>query len=44
MAPIEASARWTRPMSMSHEGPDPPPANGEAETEYYESLGPGKGI
>jgi hypothetical protein len=31
-------------MSMSHVGPDPPPASGGAETEYYESLGPGKGI
>jgi hypothetical protein len=31
-------------MSMSHAEPDPPPANVGAETEYYESLGPGKGI
>jgi hypothetical protein len=31
-------------MSVSQSGPHPSPANGGAETEYYESLGPGKGI
>lgn len=31
-------------MSVSQSGPDPPQASGGAETEYYESLGPGKGI
>lgn len=31
-------------MSVSHPGSHPSPANGGAETEYYESLGPGKGI
>jgi hypothetical protein len=31
-------------MSVSSSGPHPPPANGGATTEYYESLGPGKGI
>jgi hypothetical protein len=31
-------------MSVSDSGPHPPPADGGAEAEYYESLGPGKGI
>ncbi len=31
-------------MSVSDPGPHPPPESGGAETEYYESLGPGKGI
>jgi hypothetical protein len=31
-------------MPMGQAGPDPPPASGGAETEYDESLGPGKGI
>jgi hypothetical protein len=31
-------------MSVSHSGSHPPPANGGVETEYDESLGPGKGI
>jgi hypothetical protein len=31
-------------MSVSDSGPHPPPADGGVETEYYESLGPGKGI
>ena len=31
-------------MSVNHPGLPPPPANGGDETEYYESLGPGKGI
>jgi hypothetical protein len=31
-------------MSVSDPGPHPPPESGGAEAEYYESLGPGKGI